>query len=92
MFVNDGLTLASRKTLRQQASLAVSAPLKLHVDMAYLCQVATSLPAFSCQACFAFEGNPIGDAAGSSETTVDQADIRALGSRKTVVRHGAASL
>ena len=36
--------------------------------------------------------NPRGDAAGTAVATVDQADIRALGSRKTVVRHGAASL
>ncbi len=36
--------------------------------------------------------NPTGDAAGTAVATVDQADIRALDSRKTVVRHGAASL
>jgi hypothetical protein len=36
--------------------------------------------------------NPIGEATGSSVTTVDQADMRALVSRQTVVRHGAASL
>ena len=36
--------------------------------------------------------NPRGDAAGTAVATVDQADIRALVSRKTVVRHGAASL
>jgi hypothetical protein len=66
---------------------------ELYVDMAYLCQVVMLPPAFSCQACFvAGETNPIGDAAGNTETTVDQADIRALVSRKTVVRHGAASL
>jgi ssDNA-binding replication factor A large subunit len=35
---------------------------------------------------------PIGEATGSSMTTVDQTDMRALVSRKTVVRHGAASL
>ena len=38
------------------------------------------------------EQSAIGDAAGSSMTTVDQADMRALVSHKTVVRHGAASL
>jgi hypothetical protein len=36
--------------------------------------------------------SPIGEATGSSMTTVDQTDMRALVSRKTVVRHGAASL
>ena len=35
---------------------------------------------------------PMGNAAGPEVTTVDQADMRALVSRKTVVRHGAASL
>jgi hypothetical protein len=48
-------------------------------------------PLLSWQACV-FDANPIGDAAGITKTTVDQADIRALVSRKTVVRHGAASL
>lgn len=68
------------------------APLAGNVDMAYLCQVAM-IPLLSWQACLlAVETNPIGDAAGNTETTVDQADIRALVSRKTVVRHGAASL
>src|SRR6266699_7339209 len=36
--------------------------------------------------------SPIGEATGSSVMTVDQTDMRALVSRKTVVRHGAASL
>src|ERR1700682_699617 len=36
--------------------------------------------------------SPIGEATDSSVTTVDQADMRALVSRQTVVRHGAASL
>jgi hypothetical protein len=36
--------------------------------------------------------SPMGEATGSSVTTVDQTDMRALVSRKTVVRHGAASL
>ena len=36
--------------------------------------------------------SPIGEATGSSVTTVDQTDMRALVSRKTVFRHGAASL
>jgi hypothetical protein len=36
--------------------------------------------------------SPIGEATGSSMTTVDQTDMRALVSRKTVFRHGAASL
>jgi len=34
----------------------------------------------------------MGNAAGPEVTTVDQADMRALGSGETVVRHGAASL
>jgi hypothetical protein len=34
----------------------------------------------------------MGEATGSSVTTVDQTDMRALVSRKTVIRHGAASL
>ena|SRR5438128_1621662 len=38
------------------------------------------------------ERSPIGEATGSSVTTVDQTDMRALVGRKTVVRHGAASL
>jgi hypothetical protein len=36
--------------------------------------------------------SPMGEATGSSVTTVDQTDMRALVSRRTVVRHGAASL
>jgi len=36
--------------------------------------------------------SPMGEATGSSVTTVDHTDMRALVSRKTVVRHGAASL
>jgi hypothetical protein len=35
---------------------------------------------------------PMGNAAVVGVTTVDQADMRALASHKTVVRHGAASL
>jgi hypothetical protein len=38
------------------------------------------------------ERSPIGEATGSAVTTVDQTDMRALVSRKTVLRHGAASL
>ena len=37
-------------------------------------------------------GDPDGQRGVVEVTTVDQADIRALVSRKTVVRHGAASL
>ena len=36
--------------------------------------------------------SPIGEATGSSMTTVEQTDMRALVGHKTVFRHGAASL
>jgi len=67
------------------------APLNFDVDMAYFCQAAKASPAFFYKA-FVFDANPIGDAAGITKTTVDQADMRALVSRRTVVHHGAASL
>jgi threonine dehydratase len=60
------------------------------VDMASCCQEGEQDPAWFEHGVGA--ASSIGDAAGSSVTTVDQADMRALGSDKTVVRHGAASL
>jgi hypothetical protein len=67
------------------------APLNAIVDMASCVKRANEflpLPSVG----FLDNVSPIGEAAGSSVTTVDQADMRALGSRQTVVRHGAASL
>lgn len=58
------------------------------VDMASCCQQGESVPAYRPGAFH----RSMSEAAGSSVTTVDQADMRALDSRKTVVRHGAASL
>jgi len=47
---------------------------------------------FSASSASCTRTNPIGEATGPSVTTVDQADMRALVSRQTVVRHGAALL
>jgi len=57
----------------------------------FVCQEGVPLP-WHRDAVRSDNSSPIGEAAGSSVTTVDQADMRALVSRKTVVRHGAASL
>ena len=67
-------------------------PLMAGVDMASCVKRGERISA-SCRAWVIWTNvSPIGEAAGSSVTTVDQADMRALVSRQTVVRHGAASL
>ena len=81
-----------QRSRNSSASLACCGPLMRGVDMASLVKRAYHVLGTSGRWVERDNSSPIGEAAGSSVTTVDQADMRALVSRQTVVRHGAASL